>query len=233
MNCARLIVAVLAGVAALACSDADAQPRAPEKMGGAVTPDADMDVWLRRLVGRYTFEGMVQIVHDGDCDSIEPQICQSIKGKGDCVAVGDGPGVQCILDVTWLDMFQQPGGVSYLDPAMALFGLDPGNSALNYLLVDNKGLPEGGQGYIKGNRATFRTLYVNAPVLLMEMGDKAKGVTNVYRTVRLDARPDATVVHWSMDIELEAAGERVMWTRFEMTLRRVPQDEEAGKSPVR
>lgn len=59
-----------------------------------------------------------------------------------------------------------PGAVSYLNPAMALFGLDSRNSAINYLLVDNKGLPEGGLGRNTGNRATFRTRCVNQPGVL-------------------------------------------------------------------
>jgi hypothetical protein len=232
------IAAALAGAALLACGTATANPRAAQDMGGAMTPDADLDVWLRRLVGKYNVEGMVQADVCGDlppdpatADEVEfpPEpLCQPIKGKGDCVGVGDGPGVQCMFNVTWQDMYRvavkegavttPPGGESYLDPAMALFGLDPRINAFSYLLVDHKSLPEGDHGYIKGNRATFRTICVNGPVVIRAAGSRG---AICYRTVRLDARPDANVVHWSMDIEiLEEGGDLKLYTRFEMTLRR-------------
>ena len=52
---------------------------------------------------------------------------------------------------------------------MLLFGLDPAQSAIHHLMVDNKGLPEGGPGSNTGNRATFKTTCVNAPILLSTM----------------------------------------------------------------
>jgi hypothetical protein len=152
--------------------------------------------------------------------------------------------VQCILDVAWQDFYEVitpsddvsstgpgsgiyslPGGVTTLSPAMALFGLDPAESGIKYLLVDQKGLPEGGPGAIRGNRATFKTTCVNGPELFSRMKPpprppdppRLEGPPRTCeRILRLDAKPDASLMHWSMDIEIN--GEP--WTRYEMTLRR-------------
>jgi hypothetical protein len=225
---------LMVGFALLASSGALAQPREPppawEDPSG---PPTEPDVWLKRLVGRYTFEGMVQI---GDCAPLPsmgaapPPLpktsCTGIKGKGDCVGIGDGPGVQCVLNVAWQDLYQVnfdsgevsavPGAVSYLDPAMILFGLDPGNSAIQYLLVNNKGLPEGGPGFNFGNRATFLTRCVNEPV-------------GCRREIRIDAKPESSLLHISIDVGGETSGVEATVSSVVMTLRRVPQME-AGET---
>lgn len=237
--------------AALGLGGADAAPRAIEPAGDAMVADADMDVWLRRLVGRYRFDGMLHAVALGECaqpaadsnlEDLHEPYCRPIKGSGDCVAVGVGPGVQCVLSVMWVDMyrivsptenagggiFSIPGGVSYLDPSMALFGLDPGKSALQYLLVDHKGMPEGDSGFIKGNRATFKTQCVNAPALFNEMDISGSPICE--RIIRIDARPDAKVLHWSMDIVIGVEGAKDPYTRFEMTLRRMEAEDDPATS---
>ncbi len=202
-----------------------------------------MDVWLKRLVGRYQFEGLVEVVKTEDhrCGQLPPDPansnppppaepwCSSIKGKGDCIAIGTGAGVQCVLNVTWQDLYDVnmddgkvynlPGGVSYLDPAMLLFGLDPGKSGINYLLVDNKGLPEGGLGFVAGNRATFKTPCVNGPALLGAMKPLDPPARTCDRTIYIDAKPDAKLVFMSIDIDINEEP----FTRYVMSLRRVPQ----------
>lgn len=251
--------------------ESGAQPRATTQSGGAmaqpVTGPAEMGEWLRRLVGKYRFEGMVQVVFGiGSADPPYPCVsddgratdyCQGIKGKGDCVAVGDGPGVQCMLNVYWIDIyetalqqadssgdkvdasptgvFEIPGGVSNLDPSMSLFGLDPGRAGINYLLVDHKGIPEGGIGFINGNTATFRTRCVNEPALLNAMKPQRPSADNpnarswdtCEKVVYIDARPDASIVHLTVDIVINDDP----FTRQQMTLRREkPEESQAGES---
>jgi hypothetical protein len=227
-----------------------------------VTDPAAIAAWLRRLVGRYRFEGMVQVDYteqgtDPEYGCVDPEtgnprpFCKSIQGKGDCVAVGTGPGVQCVLAVEWQDIyevlypedlvpgepappvgaFNLPGGVSYLDPAMALFGLDPGKSGINYLLVDNKGLPEGGLGFLAGDRATFKASCVNAAILFNGMKPPPRGREPPHiceRTLRIDAKPEGKLVFMTIDIEIN--GDR--WTRYDMSLRHVTQDEQIA-TPAR
>jgi hypothetical protein len=154
------VSAVLSCTALSCCGTAVAQPRTVDEAGGEPVPDADMDVWLRRLVGKYKLDGAANAFA---C----PSSCSGVKGKVDCIAIGTGPGVQCVLNATWQeywDMRGNPTLVDYLDPSMMLFGLDPGRSAINMLLVNDKGLPEGGFGKIKGNTATFHSPCVNTPV---------------------------------------------------------------------
>jgi hypothetical protein len=271
MNGMRVMVStLLACTALLACGSASAQPRTDPKLEDVVTPTAAPDVWLRRMVGRFQFEGLVEVVYyppeDGHrCGALPPDPneaqsdkppklpqpwCSSIKGLGDCVGIGKGPGVQCVLNVGWQDIyevvtpedidpdqpvspsgvFSLPGGVSYMDPAMALYGIDPGKSAINFLLVDSKGLPEGTLSQIKGNRATFKTPCVNAAVLLGAMKPAPPGTDNwrtCERTLYIDAKPDAKLVFMTMDIEINDD----IWTRLTVSLRRMAEVPAAAAKP--
>src|SRR5262245_2620164 len=106
----------LTGMAMLVADPASTQPHPPpppweDPMG----PPTEPDVWLRRLAGQYRFDGVVK--------------GSGVSGKGDCAAVGTGPGVQCIFNIT--------GQNSNMDPSVALFGLDPGTSSINVMLVND------------------------------------------------------------------------------------------------
>src|SRR5215204_6555314 len=153
MNFRRLVLtALVTWISLLGTDEAAADPRASQATGVEAGPPTPMDVWLRRLVGNFTFEGLVQAVALGDCAPLPPDpakqsqmseappepYCRTIKGKGDCVGVGKGPGVHCVLDVLWKEMyetvmqkveggadsvdtsptgiFELPGGAPYLDP---------------------------------------------------------------------------------------------------------------------
>jgi hypothetical protein len=262
MNCIRLtLIALLASTTLLASGGASADPRGGQTAGQEVGPPVPPEEWLRRLVGKYKFDGLVQVVALGDCGPLPPDpanqettseappepYCRTIKGKGDCVAIGTGPGVQCILNVSWQDMyeivypttsegevntdpagvFELPGGPSYLDPSMALFGIDPGKSEINYLLVDQKGMPEGGLGYVRSNRATFRSECVNESNLLnamkpVEFNERLPASCN--RIIHFDARPDSKVVLITMDIEINDDA----FTRITMTMRREATEEKVA-----
>lgn len=211
--------------AMLASNRTVAQPREPPPPWvDPAGPPTAMDVWLRRLVGRYTFDGMIKMNPQAECS---PEVCQGVKGKGDCVGVGAGPGVHCVLNLAWRDMYgvdfesgtvsAPPGAISYLNPAMALFGLDPGQSAIHYLLVDNKGLPEGGLGASSGHRATFRTPCVNTPV-------------GCDRVIRIEAKPDATLLYMWIDAETGMGGDKNPASTIMLSLRRVPQDQVSAET---
>lgn len=171
-------------------------------------PPTEPDVWLKRLVGRFRFEGMIHVPSIGDCGELPPENpeeppppfvpgCQSVTGIGDCVAVGASPGVQCVLNLSWPDLYDVdfeagsvssvPGAVAYLDPSMALFGLDPREGAIRYLLVDKKGLPEGGLGKVNGHFATFMTECVNEPV-------------GCVRVMRFEAQPERNIIFMRIDV---------------------------------
>jgi hypothetical protein len=251
------VLVLFAAAAVLASAEAGAQPRAatpPWK--DPAGPPTEIEVWLRRLVGRYQVEGLVEVAYDYEgypdhrCGPLPPDpaeqdnppplpvpYCSSIGGMADCVGIGAGPGVQCILGITWKEIwdvdpdegvFTLPGGVPNLAPAMMLFGLAPGQSNVDYLLVDNKGLPEGGLGSIGGSRVTFTTPCTNAPTLFQTMKpppvpaeppNLRTSPRTCERTLRLEARDGAKVVHLSIGIEINGD----LWTRYEMSLRRVAQ----------
>jgi hypothetical protein len=237
MSATRLIaIAVLACAAALASCTADAQPHAePEinfKAIEPVTEPAQVEEWLRRLVGRFKYDGMVQM---GDCAPVPSanggapppptDLCQGITGKSDCITIGSGPGVQCVLNVTWRDIFlvdfengeAREIMVSYLDPAMELYGLEPGSLSISRLLVNNKGLAENGRGSIKGHIAKFKSPCVNTVV--------SRNAEECYRILRIEAKPDAKLLYAWFGIQLEPAAEN---TYAVMTLRRVTPEEESA-----
>jgi hypothetical protein len=153
-------------------------------------PQAIID-WMRRLVGQFRYVGYVEL-HDPNG---APRGQQRVSGKGDCVAFGLAPGVQCTITVSWPaaqgDNGQEIlGGVSTLEPAMVLYGLDPDELAVHYLLVDNKGVADGGLGYIKGDTMTTRDPCVGIP------GDCT-------RTTKITAQRDGKLVQMQIDIERE------------------------------
>lgn len=117
----------------------------------------DMGDWLRLLAGRFKWDGVLdtqpQEAPENGTD------LYSVSGMSDCVTVGAGPGVQCVIDVRWHEGWTlqgRPIAVPNLTPAMILYGIDPVRERLVYLQVDNKGLAIGGPGTLYGNAATLR-----------------------------------------------------------------------------
>jgi hypothetical protein len=232
----RILASALLAVGSLLhCNDADAQARNPPQWKYEAAPPVETDVWLRRLVGRFNFEGVVELppTVDDECDEGEDEPCEgtkpsreSIKGTGDCVSVGTGPGVQCVFNVSWLDMWiidpetgnVLPEAVSYLNPAMALFGIDPGKTAINHLLVNNKGLAEGGRGAHTGNRATFRTSCVNQPGIL----------GGCERIFRIEANADAQLLYMWIDVEKGPKDIGPPASSILLSLRRAATEQAAG-----
>lgn len=232
----RWLACFIAGCFAAIAVAADRNPRQSIRkveylMPKPVTGQDGMAEWLLRLVDNYRVEGM------GTVPAVEPF---SVQGNGDCAPVGAGPGVHCIFNIHWIDQFEiimdpeegppgvhnVPGGVSYLNPSMMLVGIDPFREGLQFLLVDNKGLPEGGTASISGHRATLRAPCVNAPKLFLDLNPdrqfEGRSPETCERVTRIDAKPDSTVVHVDIDIEIN----REPASRFQMTLRR---SNKAGK----
>ncbi len=239
MNGIRIqALALLAAGTLLHGNDAGAQARnASEWMHEAAAP-VEMDVWLKRLVGRFSFEGVVQVPANGDCGapgaSILTMPCQTIKGTGDCVGVGTGAGVQCIFKISWLEIWTVvtsengdagsytsglvPGALPYLDPSMAMFGLHPLYPAINHLIVDNKGLAEGGLGASAGNRAIFRTSCVNEPGIL----------GGCERIFRIEAKADSSLLYMWIDVEKGPKDIGPPFSSIMLTLRRIAPGKGSG-----
>jgi hypothetical protein len=150
-----LIAAQVTGFCLLTADPALAQPRMQPTLDDVTVPTPPLDVWLRRLVGRFELDGMVQM---GPTCNAESDNCSAIKGRMDCIAIGNGPGVQCIINATWLIYSASNDLDSYLDPAMSMFGIDPRREEINLLLVNDQSLASGGFGVVKGHTASFKTV---------------------------------------------------------------------------
>jgi hypothetical protein len=147
--------------------------------------------WMRRLVGQFRYAGYVE----PHAANGAPLGRQTVSGKGDCVAFGLAPGVQCTIKVSWPETHGDGGqeilgGTSYLQPAMVLYGLDPDELAVHYLQVDNKGVADGGLGYLLGDTMTTKDPCVGVP------GDCT-------RTTKITAQPDGKLVQMQIDVEKE------------------------------
>lgn len=87
----------------------------------------EMSTWLRRLPGRYRIKGEARLGLD----------IGSVDGIADCAGVGDGPGVNCIINAKWPllpylqdPMITKPSTHEFLNtmrPSVLVFGmsLDP------------------------------------------------------------------------------------------------------------
>jgi hypothetical protein len=200
-TCALLAPAVVA-VAAEAEEDADelsevvvSGERSPRKV-------ADLIPWIRRLLGEYAIEGHVDLGGKGRAEDRK-----TVRGIALCVGFGVAPGVQCEITARWRGPAQQSGqgllsGVSFMTPAMMLFGIEPDERGIRYLQVDNRGLAEGSTGLVVGNTASFTTPCVDMP------DDSCQ------RVMRITALPDSKEVDMQIDTTID--GEVMLRYRFEL-----------------
>ncbi len=186
--------------AATGAQQAESAPRRDQELGEVLVqgrrtqpvrnPQVIID-WMRRLVGQFRYAGYVE----PHAPNGAPLGRQTVSGKGDCVAFGLAPGVQCTIKVSWPEVRgddgqEVPGGISTLQPAMVLYGLDPDELAVHYLQVDNKGVADGGLGYLLGDTMTTKDPCVGVP------GDCT-------RTTKITAQRDGKLVQMQIDVEME------------------------------
>ncbi len=172
--------------------------------------------WLSRLVGKYDYEGFVELRTEG-----APQGRLPVRGVGDCVGFGPGPGVQCVMRVNWPkvrgpDGTDVLGGISTLAPAMTLYGYDADFIAIHFQQVDNKGLADTGRGYLTGNVLTTRAPCVN----VLEACE---------RIMHISAEPDGKLIQTQIDIEQNS--NLVVRFVFVQHLLSRPGEDDAGRQP--
>ncbi len=228
MNRVRTIrVLLLASAALMASGAVSADPRDIAEPAEPMTPEmqearrvqmaADMDVWLRKLEGRFRIEGV--FYRDGD----EANALHA-RGMEDCITIGPGAGMQCVINVLWDEDYGADGqsgqtGVSSLAPAMIEYGLDPVASKIRSLQVDNQSLAEPGEGVLKGETARSSTRCANTPASQL-----CQRVTRIY------IPPDLSYI--SMTIDVERNYNRV--STLSLDLRRMtPEEAAAAASGVR
>lgn len=198
------IITPLALAALLASGTVAALPREQGLSPQAEEPDtpetrearrlkhaSEMDVWLRRLVGRFRIEGVSFV----DAQQDQDPTAKPAKGMEDCIALGTGAGVQCVINVVWDEDWGTDGqlaeaGISSLAPAMIEYGYDPVASRIRTLQVDNQSLAEGAAGVLKGDTVSYRTRCVNTAAM-----PPCERLTRIY------APADASYVQISIDVE--------------------------------
>jgi hypothetical protein len=206
-----LLAALQPGVTASAAAPQARTPTSDEELdevivsGNRVEPVRSMRTileWLVRLVGQYRYEGFVELKPGPGV----PQDRLPVRGVGDCVRFGIAPGVQCSVAIRWPEVKgpageEVVGGVSTLNPAMILYGLDPDQRGIHFLQVDQRGIADGGVGFLIGDVLTTKAPCEGIP------GD-------CQRTTKIDAAPDGKLIQ--MQVEIHQDGERVAHFHFEM-----------------
>ncbi len=176
--------------------------------GEAVETDTkDLQAWLRLLVGKYTYEGYVDLCGEGNANDQRP-----VTGKSDCVGTGATPSVHCTVNVRWPAARGENGapvrgGVSNLLPASVIYTLENRHIpekqlnrwGLMFAQVDNRGVEEWASGTLVGDTFTSREPCVDIP------GDCRK-------TTRITARPGSDEI--SMLVDVHVNNERVMRQAF-------------------
>jgi hypothetical protein len=188
-------------------------------MDKAIVVTPATEAWLLRWPGRYVIDGVIQheeiLRPDEDQYETDPvelaredaegidhlhkkgQLwsrktwSQLVQGKGDCIAIGDGAGIQCVINVSWSEMWGsvesaaskvQLGGLPELSPALILAGTVPGSGEIRFLLVDKRGLGHPGRVTLEGNAAFARPPCVDMP-----------GVQECQLLIKIDARPGSAL----------------------------------------
>ncbi len=168
LSCALLLAAD--GASAQGRGNAAAETLARRAQGPAASEVrarklAELEAWLRRLVGRYRIRGVIANNMYGVCNqrgsrcfgNFPPPL--PVKGMMDCVAVGSGPGVHCVVNVEWTVPAPPVAQVvhhSWSAPGMLLLSMDPDTLQIRYLQVSDRSIAEEGRGDLKGDVATFR-----------------------------------------------------------------------------
>ena len=255
MNRMRISTSALLAIAALlAGGSVCAEPRDPSFVKPPPRPPdtpemrearrlqqaAEMDIWLRRLIGRFRVEGVIYRyddlpVEDGTAaagivsrareqpEDDDPPKVKSARGMEDCIGLGSGAGVQCVINVLWEEEWTADGqaveeGVSTLAPAMIEYGLDPVASRIRYLQVDNKSLAEGAAGVLKGDTLTTRVRCANT-----------EAVKHCERVMRIYAPPGGKYLQ--LNIDREYNHNRI--TSLMLDLRRMSPGEAGAAADVR
>ncbi len=239
-----LACALLSPGTAQATPRMDVPPPEPEtpqaREARRVQTAADSAAWLPRMVGRFRYTGIVQFFQtlgpaaqvlkehpprkvyaeatcDESCQATTANVANA-EGKGDCIAIGKGPGVQCVLHVVWNEEWSRmgqavEGGVSFLGPASILYGLVPNTATIRYLLLNTNGIAEAESATLNGDtlRWNFETRCESSTI------DRCRHV------MRIRAPQGSNKTQMNIDIEKWDAGGWVRLTSFALDTRPMPQ----------
>lgn len=254
--------AIVLLVALLSAGDASAQDRGPSaqerralalaseatKRERAADPAAraarmaELDAWLRRLVGRFRMDGDVKRYaghHAGNkrdgCipragyitdDSCGYHFFRSAHGSGDCVGVGNGPGIHCVFNVPWPRFIHESPiprrppeekwlGSGTLDPAVLMFGLDPDSLGIRYMLVGSQSIAIEATGVLEGDTLTFKTRCPNEGGQYNESNCSSK--------FWIVASPDGQTITINLEWRNERIAALTRLQSYQFLLKRLPE----------
>jgi len=173
----------------------DAFMPAPED--GPTLESMDRNEWMARLSGRFTFDGVIhheEEILDFDKNRDAPITEESlpewslpVEGKADCIKFAEGPGLQCVLYLDWIEQWRlngkvPMGGVSDITPGVVLAGFTPATAPdqVRFLLGDSRGIAHPGFLTIRGNSLVASPACVNLP-----------GTMSCRQTFTITSRPDS------------------------------------------
>jgi hypothetical protein len=188
------------------------------------TDTKDLQAWLRLLVGKYTYEGYVDLCGKGNARDQRP-----VTGKSECIASGSTPNVHCTVNVRWPAARGENGapvrgGVSNLLPASVIYTLENRHIpemqlnrwGLMFALVDNRGIQEWASGTLVGDTFTSREPCVDMP-------------GNCLKVTRITARPDSNEMSMLVDIRID--DQRVLRQTFLLHRESgIPAGRQSGKA---
>jgi hypothetical protein len=166
----------------------------------------DRNAWMAKLAGRFSFDGSIhheeEIIdfnptRDADPDAWLGEWSEPAQGKADCIQFAEGPGIQCVMHVEWLEHASfkgtfPMGGASDLTPGVVLAGFTPTTAPdqVRILLGDSRGLAHPGSLKIRGNSLVGEFPCVNLP-----------GSMVCTRTLTITSRADSRLVFVNLFIE--------------------------------
>lgn len=207
------------------------------------TRTSDLQAWLRRLAGQYTYEGYVDLCGKGNAADQRP-----VTGMADCASSPSSPIVHCTVHARWPEArgdngIPVLGGVSNLMPALVSYSLEPryipgselseaafqaairtgipagalptSRWGLMFTQLDNRGIAEWGSGELVGDTFTSRE-----PCVGIETADTCQKI------VRITASPDSNEIAMLVDIRIHSR--RVLRQAF--LLRRESNRQPSGQS---
>jgi hypothetical protein len=162
--------------------------------------------WLALLVGRFVVDGYVDLHARSS-----PQDILKVQGGVECVGFGIAPGVECELKIRWPERVGPKGekilgGSPTLNPGVVLYGFDPAQQGVHYIMVDSEG-------------------FAYSAVGLHESADTIQSRTqcsvlpgNCERVVRITAGPGLKSVEMNIEFQVD----RQPAVRFSFMMHRVP-----------
>jgi hypothetical protein len=212
----------------------EAWARGLDEYGGLLQPDAsarkqaEMELWLRRLVGKFRIEGEYA-VRDGS---------NPLRGTAECFAVGTGAGVSCAIDASWESPKERRKDKSLdqvLDAAaqklVLHFGINPRDSRIRVTLLDYRAIRM--EGFLVDDAVIFE-VKSSPEVTLRSMFAAISGVPGILPLVTYTWSNTRVAVKPGGDVDVQLLVQPVDFVsssgkEFDMKLRRMSRVN-AGKS---